>query len=119
MGFEELGYENPPRLAQMLDLPVQSGLLIAQLYRGSPADQVGLRGAQNEVIVGNRRYLVGGDILTAVDGLPFAEVGRPARADLEEEAVVGQEVSLAMIRNGEEMTFRVTLADTPESVQSR
>ena len=40
-------------------------------------------------------------------------------AYLEEKAVVGQEVSLNMIRNGKEMTFRVTLADTPESVQSR
>jgi S1-C subfamily serine protease len=61
---------------------------------------------------------VGGDILTAVDGLPLQK-WEDLRAYLEERAVVGQEVSLNMIRNGEEMTFRVTLADTPESVQSR
>ena len=118
LGFEELGYEISPRLAQMLDLPVQSGLLIAQLYRGSPADQAGMRGAQNESIVGNRRYLVGGDIVTAVDGMPLQK-WEDLRAYLEEKAAVGQEVSLNVVRNGEELTFSLTLADTPESVRSR
>jgi S1-C subfamily serine protease len=118
LGFEELGYEISPRLAQMLELPVRSGLLIAQLYRGSPADQAGMRGAQNEAIVGNRRYLVGGDILTAIDGKPLAR-WEDLSAYLEEEAAVGQEVSVKVTRNGEELTFNVTLADTPESVQGR
>jgi S1-C subfamily serine protease len=102
----------------MLDLPVQSGLLIAQLYRGSPADLAGMRGAQNESIVGNRRYLVGGDIVTAVDGMPLQK-WEDLRAYLEEKAAVGQEVILNVVRNGEELTFSLTLADTPESVQSR
>ena len=118
LGFEELGYEISLRLAQMLDLPVQSGLLIAQLYQGSPAAQAGMRGAQEEVIVGNRRYLVGGDIVTAVDGMPLQK-WEDLRAYLEEKAAVGQEVSLNVVRNGEELMFSVTLADTPESVQSR
>jgi S1-C subfamily serine protease len=118
LGFEELGYEISPRLAQMLNLPVQSGLLIAQLYQGSPADQAGMRGAQDEAIVGNRRYLVGGDILTTIDGKPLAR-WEDLSAYLEEETAVGQEVSVKVARNGEELTFSVTLADTPESVQSR
>jgi S1-C subfamily serine protease len=118
LGFEEMGYEISPRLAQMLALPVQSGLLIAQLYRGSPADQAGVRGAQSETIVGNRRYLVGGDIVTAVDGMPLQK-WEDLHAYLEEKAAVGQEVSLNVVRNGEELTFSLTLADTPESVQSR
>ena len=118
LGFEELGYEITPRLAQMLRLPVQNGLLIAQFYRGSPADQAGVRGAQDEAIIGNRRYLVGGDIVTAVDDMPLQK-WEDLRSYLEEKAVVGQEVSLNVVRNGEELTFNVTLADTPESVQSR
>ncbi len=118
LGFEELGYEITPRLAQMLRLPVQNGLLIAQFYRGSPADQAGVRGAQDEAIIGNRRYLVGGDIVTAVDDMPLQK-WEDLRSYLEEKAGVGQEVSLNVVRNGEELTFNVTLADTPESVQSR
>jgi S1-C subfamily serine protease len=118
LGFEELGYEITPRLAEMLRLPVQNGLLIAQFYRGSPADQVGVRGTQGEVIVGNRRYLVGGDILTAVDDVSLAK-WEDLNAYLEEKTTVGQEIALALVRNGKELTFRVTLADMPESVRSR
>jgi S1-C subfamily serine protease len=118
LGFEELGYEISPRLAQMLDLPVQSGLLIAQLYRGSPADQAGMRGAQEEAIIGNRRYLVGGDILTAVDGVPVAK-WEDLNAYLEEKTAVGQDITLAVVRSGKDLTLRVTLADTPESVRGR
>ena len=61
---------------------------------------------------------MGGDIVTAVDGMPLQK-WEDLRAYLEEKAAVGQEVILNVVRNGEELTFSVTLADTPESVQSR
>lgn len=118
LGFEEMGYEVTPALAQALNLPAQSGLLIAQLYRGSPADQAGLRGAQNETIVGNRRYLVGGDILTAIEGVPLKKWD-DLNAYLEEKAAVGQKVALTIVRSGKEQTLNVTLADTPESVRGQ
>jgi S1-C subfamily serine protease len=117
LGFEEMGYEISPRLAQMLELPVQSGLLIAQLYQDSPADQAGLHGAQNETIVGNRRYLVGGDILTAVDGVPLKKWD-DLNAYLEEKTAVGQKVALRLVRGGKDLTLDVMLADMPESVRS-
>ncbi len=49
----------------------RKALLIAQLYRDSPAQQAGLRGATDEKIVGNRRWMVGGDIVTTIDGVPL------------------------------------------------
>ena len=118
LGIEELGYEITSGLAQALNLPVQNGLLIAQLYQGSPADQAGLRGAQNETIVGNRRYLVGGDILIAVDGVPLKKWD-DLNAYLEEKAAVGQEVTLTVVRSGKEQTLKATLVDTPESVRGQ
>jgi S1-C subfamily serine protease len=118
LGFEEMGYEISPRLAQALNLPIQSGLLIAQLYQGSPADQAGLRGAQNEMIVGNRRYLVGGDVLAAVDGVPLKKWD-DLSAYLEEKTSVGQKITLTVVRGGKDLTLNVTLADMPESVRSR
>ncbi|HRJ42589.1 MAG TPA: trypsin-like peptidase domain-containing protein, partial [Caldilineaceae bacterium] len=47
-------YSITPGLAQSLELPVQSGLLLVQLDRGSPLESVGGRGAQQEAILGNR-----------------------------------------------------------------
>lgn len=118
LGLEELGYEISPALAQALDLPVQSGLLVARIYQDSPADRANLRPATDQVIIGNRRYLVGGDILTAIDGIPLA-TWDDLSAYLEEKTQVGQEVTLTVLRGGKELAVQVTLDDTPQSLQGQ
>jgi len=118
LGVEELGYELSPALAQALNLPVDHGLLVARLYQGSPADQAGLRGARREVIVGNRQYLVGGDIITAVDGVPMNSWDS-LEVYLDEQTQVGQTVTLTVLRGGKQIALQATLQDTPESLQGR
>lgn len=118
LGIEELGYELGPALARSLRLSRESGLLIARLYQNSPADQAGLRSATDEVILGNRRYLIGGDILTAIDGRPLGK-WETLSAYLDEEAQVGQNVTLTVVRDGQELTLQATLADTPESLRGQ
>ena len=66
LGIEGLGYELSPDLARAFNLPTEHGLLIARMYQNSPADQAGLRSAKREVILGNRRYLVGGDVRAGI-----------------------------------------------------
>jgi len=116
LGIEELGYEISPALAQALDLPVDHGLLIARLYRNSPADKAGLRSAQRETIFRNRRYLVGGDILTAVDSKAVAS-WEDLSAYLDEQSDVGQRITLTLLRDGKELTLTATLQVMPESLQ--
>jgi S1-C subfamily serine protease len=116
LGVEELGYELAPALAQALRLPVERGLLVARLYRNSPADQAGLRIAQREVIVGNRRYQAGGDIITEVDGRPMT-TWEKLGAYLDEECEVGQTIELTIFRDGTKMTVKAKLQDTPESLR--
>ncbi len=118
LGIEELGYELSPRLANALNLNVESGLLVARIYRDSPADRAGVRSAQTEVILGNRRYLVGGDIITAIDGLQLAR-WEDLNAYLDEKTEVGQTVTLTVIRNGEEETLEAILEDTPETLRGQ
>jgi len=116
LGIEGLGYELSPGFVGVLKLPVQSGLLLAQMYQGSPAEKAGLRKAANEVVIGNRRYLTGGDILIAVDRTKLSKWD-DLSAYLEEKAEVGQTVTLKLVRDGKELTVDVTLADTPESLR--
>lgn len=116
LGLEELGYEISPALAQALDLPVEGGLLVARIYQGSPADEAGIRTATNEVILGNRRYLVGGDILTAIDGRPLT-TWEQLSAYLDEEARVDQTVTLDILRDGQPLQLQATLVDTPEQLR--
>jgi S1-C subfamily serine protease len=107
-----LGYTITPVLAEALDLPVERGVLVDQLRRGGPADRVGVRGAQREVIIGNRRVLAGGDIITEIDGEPIG--GWDALAEyLSPRTKVGDEVTLGLNRDGEPVAVRLRLAAEP------
>ena len=116
LGIEGLGYEISSGLAKALNLPVQSGLLLARMYQNGPADKAGLKTATNDTVIGNRRYLTGGDILIAVDGTKLSKWD-DLSAYLEEKTEVGQTVTLKLVRDGKELTVRVTLADMPESLR--
>jgi len=107
-----VGYDITPRLAQQLTLPVQQGLLVAQLYDGSPALNAGLQGAKREIILGNQRMYVGGDIITAIDEQPL-RTWKDLDTYLEEKTNVGQEVTLHLLRAGQEQTMTLTLAEEP------
>ena len=107
-----VGYTITPALAEGLRLPVRQGILVARVYRNSPAAQAGIRGATREVIVGNRRVLAGGDIVTAVDGKPVATNNELDRY-LEVEKQVGQTVSLTVLRDGQPLTLSLELAERP------
>ena len=109
-----LGYGITPALAQALDLPVEQGLLVARIYRDSPAARAGLRGARREVIIGNRIILAGGDILTAVDGQPIRSMD-DLDAYLEEHTRVGQTVILDVVRGEQHLQISVELEEMPST----
>jgi len=112
LGIEHLGYEITPYLAQRLKLPVEQGLLIAKIYQDSPAQKAGVRPANDEVILGNYRYLIGGDILTAIDGVPLKS-WEDLDAYLQENTEVGQTVTLDILRDGQPMQVKVQLGEEP------
>jgi len=95
-----LGYSIEPDLAERLRLPVDQGILVAQLYQNGPAMAAGIRGAGREVIVGNRRYLIGGDIITAVNGQSITDWTNLSEY-LELNTAVGDVITLTLIREGQ------------------
>ncbi len=103
-----LGYSISPALAEALALPVDKGVLVAQLAQGGPAAAAGVRGAQREAVVGNRRVLAGGDILTALDGLEIDDWNALLEY-LELHKAVGQPVTLSLLRDGQPLTLEATL----------
>ncbi|HID52019.1 MAG TPA: PDZ domain-containing protein [Anaerolineae bacterium] len=110
LGFQ--GYAITPVLARALQLPVEEGILVAQLYQNGPAHQASLQGAQQEVIIGNRRYLVGGDIVTAVNGEPVTD-WTSLFEYLELETQVGETITLTVIRDGQTKELDLTLMAQP------
>ena len=101
-------------LAQTFRLPVDSGILIVDVVDGSPADEAGLQGGDQPVIVGGKSYVLGGDIVTAADGQSVATPDDLRRLIMEKEP--GEAMTLEVRRGdrGEsERTVSVTLGRQP------
>jgi S1-C subfamily serine protease len=96
-----------------MEVPVDKGLLVAEVVSGSPAAKAGIRAGDQVVSIGNTRVPVGGDIITAINGEPIADF-QELTVYLETETQVGDEVEVTLIRDGQEMKVPLTLAERPE-----
>lgn len=99
-------------LATALDLPEEGGLLIYQVSGGSPAEQSGLRGATREVIAGNYRIPVGGDLIVAIDGKRTDQVDSIKRILSGKRP--GDKITVTVYRRGRKIDVPVTLAVSPD-----
>jgi S1-C subfamily serine protease len=98
-----------PAVAEALHLPVDEGLLIERVNPGGPAERAGLRGGDRQAILGLRRIVLGGDVVTAIDGRPIA-----GQADLSlalNRKRPGDTVKVEYYRSGQKMQAQVTLGD--------
>ncbi|HWQ15497.1 MAG TPA: trypsin-like peptidase domain-containing protein [Roseiflexaceae bacterium] len=91
-------------------VPVEQGLLVAEVTPGGPAARGGIRGASRFVRVGNLDVPVGGDIITAINGRPIA-TRRDLIVYLETETRVGETVQVTIVRDGQEQVVPVTLGE--------
>jgi S1-C subfamily serine protease len=96
-------------LAQELNLPARGGLLIQSIDEGSPADQAGLRGPRQMVIVGNYRLGIGGDFIVAVEGQPVEGDETLTRAFNRKRA--GDVLNLTVYRNGRNYQVALRLGE--------
>ncbi len=105
------GYSLNEVLASELNLPVSSGILVARVERGSSADNAGIQGANQILRLYNERILIGGDIITAVDGQPVASVD-DLRLLLEKKRP-GDVVEVTLYRGRSKLRKSVTLLEAP------
>ena len=98
-------------LAEMLQLPAAGGLLIQRVERGSAAEEAGLRGPRQRVIVGNYPLGVGGDLIVAVEGAPVESNDSLQRVLTRKRA--GDALKLSIVRNGRTLDVTVHLGEAP------
>src|SRR5690348_7807138 len=72
-------------LMQLFALPLTKGIVVSGIAKGSPAEKAGLRSGQMDVSVNGERWLLGGDIVVAINAHPVttAEEFSKAIQDLE------------------------------------
>jgi S1-C subfamily serine protease len=100
-----------PSLANVVKMPLAAGYLVEIVYDGSPAEQAGVRGGTLAVVVQGDEYLLGGDIVTAIQGTPV-------RTHQDYIAKVktlkpGQRVKVTLMRDGHSRDVTLTVGDRP------
>ncbi len=109
------GISLDPTLADATGLNAnQRGALVVDVASGSPAEKAGLRASTKQIMIDGQPALVGGDVITAIDGKPIQSVG-DLTAYLARSTKVGQTVTLSILRDGKTQTVQVTLATRPNT----
>jgi len=105
-------YRLSPGLSEALQLPADRGLLLVELFREGPLANTGARGATQEVILGNQRLFAGGDVIIAIDGEAVKSL-ESLQLLLETKYQVGDTINVTLLRDGQELTLAVELAEEP------
>ena len=101
-------------LAQALDLPAEGGLLVQEVENGSSAEDAGVRGPRQVVVVGNYELGVGGDLIVAVDGKTVERDDDLQRVMNRKH--VGDNIELTVYRNGRTQKVNIKLGAAAENL---
>jgi S1-C subfamily serine protease len=115
-----LGVEVQPitrSLADVVRLPVDHGLLVQKVVTGSAADRAGLRAGMTRVVVAGQTYLLGGDVITRIDGKSVTTFDALSEAVSSKKP--GDEVSVQIYRTGKQQTITVKLGRQPAPAPPR
>src|SRR5438132_8370506 len=105
------GREIESQITSILRLPLSPGYLVEVVYDGSPAERAGIRGGSLSVVVQGEEYLVGGDILTAIEGTPI----RTHQDYLAKVKALkpGQRTRITILRDGQRRELSLTVGERP------
>jgi S1-C subfamily serine protease len=98
-------------LRKVLKLPLTDGLLVEVVEPGSPAEAAGMRGGEVEFTLGTISLLLGGDIITSINGVSTTDAEKiaPIMRGLK----VGATLTMSVFRDGESREVIYTLPERP------
>lgn len=92
-----------------------SGVLVADVFKGSPAAKAGLKGADANVRLGNVIVATGGDLIISINGKAISTMDE--LNGLMDTFEPGETVALKVLRGKKEMFIKVKLEEMPRSGQ--
>jgi len=98
-------------LGSIVRMPITPGYLVEVVFDASPAEQAGIRGGSIAIVVQGDEYLLGGDIVTAIQGTPI-------HSHQEYLAKVrtlkpGQRVKVSLVRDGQPRDVSLMVTERP------
>jgi S1-C subfamily serine protease len=98
-------------IATALGIKADKGVLVAAVSSGSPAEKAGIKAGAQQTVVQNQTYVLGGDVIQAVDGVEVASAEELAAAITEHDP--GDVITLTIVRDGSTQQVKATLAERP------
>ncbi|HOU25063.1 MAG TPA: trypsin-like peptidase domain-containing protein, partial [Anaerolineae bacterium] len=93
-------------------IPVEKGIIVMSVVRGGPADLGGIVGGSRVVRIGRTDVPLGGDIITALNDTPITS-GQDLTLFLDTKTVVGDVITVTLLRAGRQLKLPVTLQERP------
>ena len=92
------------QLADLLNVPGrQSGFILKNIAKNSPADEIGLRGATMIVSIAGQEVPLGGDSILSINGVPFSAANAEKIRDALSRLPVGAAFTVTILRAGDVM----------------
>jgi S1-C subfamily serine protease len=99
------------KVGSIVRVPVTVGYLVEVVFDGSPAEEAGVRGGNLAIVIQGEEYLLGGDILTAIQSTPIRShqdyIAKVRTLKL------GQKVRLTVMRDGHSRDLTLTVGERP------
>jgi S1-C subfamily serine protease len=105
-----VGMTLSPDIATAMNLQSnQTGVLVIDVTKGSPAEKAGLRAGDQQFSVQGQTVNIGGDVITQFNGQPVTSIDELAK--LIQGSAAGDEVTLTVLRGGDQIEVQAVLAE--------
>jgi serine protease Do len=98
-------------LQAIFRLPLVPGFMVEVVEPASPADKAGLRGGMLEVSIAGQEFLMGGDIITKINGIAITD--QEKMIESLRGVKVGSNISLTVSRDGRELNLNYAVPERP------
>ena len=113
LGFT--GMEITESLAELFNLPVKEGVLVAEVFPGSPGAKAGIRAGSRIISYGSDQLVLGGDIIVAMNGKPVKRL-KDIVASLST-MKPGDTATFTVLREGKHIEIPLTLGVLPPYIE--
>jgi S1-C subfamily serine protease len=100
------------KIMDLIKLPLAEGILVEEVQKGSPADKAGIKTGELLITVEGEKYLLGGDIITKINGQPTPDV--PQFLRIISRLKPGDNIKMEIFREGKIKKLELTLSEKPQ-----